>query len=141
MTGGTSLFFSLAIFALISLASCASGPPPSAIDPELLARYRALPRSGDETGIVAPKVARRVDPQMPAEFVGSGQTRSATLEAAIDTDGTVLAVWYVSGDRQWAQVVADALRRWEFEPATRDGEPVAVRFEMTSNFKSNPVRW
>jgi len=140
MTRRINLLFLLTAIALMFVGGCASGPPLSPIDPELLAEYRALPLSGDETGIVAPKVIRRVDPKMPAEFVGSGQARSAALEAAVGADGKVLAVWYVSGDRQWARVVADALRRWEFEPATRDGEPVAVRFKMTSNFRSNPVR-
>ena len=141
MIARSNRFFSLAAVALILMTACSSGASSLAIDPELLAQYRALPKSGDETGIVAPKVIRRVDPKMPSEFVGSGQARSATLEAAIGTDGKVLAVWYLSGDRQWAQVVAAALRQWEFAPATREGEPVAVRFKMTSNFKSNPVRW
>ena len=137
MTERTSRFFPLALVALMLLASCASGPPQSAIDPELLERYRALPRAGDDTGIVAPKVIKRVDPRMPSQFGGSGKPRSAAVEAAIDTDGRVLAVWYLSGDREWARIVADALSRWEFEPATRDGEPVAVRFEVTSRFRSN----
>ncbi|MCA1734204.1 MAG: energy transducer TonB [Acidobacteria bacterium] len=141
MLGRTILLFPLAAVALIFLAGCASGPPPSAIDLELFERYRALPRAGDGTGIVAPKAIRRVDPQMPLQYVRSGQSRSATVEMAIGTDGRVMAVWYLSGDRQWAQVVADAFRQWEFEPATRDGEPVAVRIELTSRFKSNPVRW
>ena len=138
MAGRTIFLFPLAAVALILIAGCASGP--AAIDPELLERYRALPVAGGESGIVAAKLIKRVDPQMPLQYLGSGLSRSATLEMAIGTDGTVLAVWYLSGDRHWAQVVAAAVRQWEFEPATRDGQPVAVRFETTTLFKSNPVR-
>ncbi len=82
-----------------------------------------------------PKVIRRVDPQMTREFRRSRSDARATVEAVVDEQGKVADVWYVEGDERWAWIVAFALRKWEFEPATLDGKPIAVRFKMSSSVK------
>jgi len=35
--------------------------------------------------------------------------------------------------------VLEAVRHWEYEPATRNGEPVAVYFTIRATFKSDPA--
>ena len=123
--------------ALALLTGCAALTSVLPAEADIPEHYRALPRSTG-SGIQPPKVIRRVEPMANPEWVRSGRRRAATIEAVINTAGRVEAVWYVSGDRPWAEAVAAAVRDWTFEPARRNGEPVAVRFSLTSTFKSNP---
>lgn len=88
-------------------------------------------------GVVAPRVIERVEPQVPREMLGQGGRRSATVDAVIRADGTVGTVCVVSGDPRWGRVLQDAVRRWRFAPATKDGEPVAVRFSVTSTLSAH----
>jgi len=119
-----------ALASVLLLMHCAT-PQPALQEGEapVPEQYAAVPRYEKDAGIEAPKAVRRVEPVVPGKFIGGGPRRmKATVEALINTEGRVEAVWYSSGDREWAEVVAQAVRQWQFEPATRDGQPIAVRF-------------
>jgi protein TonB len=58
------------------------------------------------------------------------------LEAVIDERGNVTSVRVVKGLPMGLDKSAiDAVSRWKFQPATLDGRPVAVYFNLTVNFQ------
>ena len=118
-----------------SLARCASAPPADAeIEAPVPAQYASVPRFEKGSDIEAPKAIKRVEPIAPGHLIGNGPRRiRATVEAVVNTQGKVEAVWYSSGDREWAQAAAQAISQWQFEPARRNGEPIAVRFLITTS--------
>jgi hypothetical protein len=64
-----------------------------------------------------------------------GAERTATIYAIIGENGKPRHVCVGSGDRVWGKLAVDALRQWQFEPATLEGKPVAVQFEMVTTFR------
>ncbi|RMH20976.1 MAG: energy transducer TonB [Acidobacteria bacterium] len=57
------------------------------------------------------------------------------LQAIIDAQGSVADVKLLKGlPHGLAESALDTVRRWKFKPATRDGQPVAVYFNLTVRF-------
>lgn len=83
-----------------------------------------------------PKAITRVEPIYPEEAKQNRVFGVVILELLIKEDGTV-------GDARVLkplpygldQAALDAVRQWRFEPATIDGKPVPVAFNITINFK------
>ena len=102
-------------------------------------------RTARETGlapIAAPVAHRKVDPKYIAAAVAEHVQGKVQLLCVIGKDGRVGAVELVRGidDRLNASAM-EALRKWEFEPATREGEAVAVDVLVEIPFRLNePVR-
>jgi hypothetical protein len=117
----------IVILLAAALTSCGTLTPTPATAP--CALDSNVPLVGGE--IKAPRVIHRVEPRIPQHLFGS--SHMAVVEALIGTDGRVKATCRVSGHPEWGAVVAEALRQWVFEPATRDGQPVEVRFGLTSH--------
>jgi periplasmic protein TonB len=122
----------LPLLLLLFAFGCASGgtsqsPPP--------ASYDAIPRFEAGGPITAPKVISRVEPTTSRELRDKYSDATATVEVVLDEQGRVVDVLYVEGNREWARLLMQAVRRWRFEPGTLDGKPVAVRFPITSNFR------
>ncbi len=103
---------------------------------EMPDEYLSLPTVDAASGFLPPRAIHRVEPVAPAGLVNSGHTVEASVGAAINSEGRVEAVWLESGDPTWARALAEAVARWTFQPATKDGEPVAVRFSVNSTFTS-----
>ncbi len=58
------------------------------------------------------------------------------VEAIIDKEGSVTNVKVLKGlPMGLDQAAADAVKRWKFEPATLNGKPVAVIYNLTVNFQ------
>ena len=58
------------------------------------------------------------------------------VEAIIDKTGNVTNVKVLKGlPMGLDQAAADAVKRWRFEPATLNGKPVAVIYNLTVNFR------
>lgn len=59
-------------------------------------------------------------------------------ECVIRKDGSVGEIKIVrSPDTALAQATTDALRRWRFSPAQKDGKPVAARMMVTMNYSGS----
>lgn len=85
------------------------------------------------------RFADQFQPPYPPGKQRLGEEGKAVLRVLIGADGRVKKVEHVSGDEAFLEVSErQALRRWRFRPATRDGVPVetwktmTVRFEMRS---------
>ncbi len=80
--------------------------------------------------IVAPHLAMQPNVPYPPEAKGDA---SIILRLTINADGTVRDAQATEGEEPFASAAVQAATSWRFEPATRDGEPVAaiVRFEVS----------
>jgi hypothetical protein len=132
MVSRKPLLHVLLIFAIVAgSVSCASTVAPRAT----LCAAEAEPDVSEYTpggDITAPKVLKRVDPLAPNRLLG--RNVSAKVEAIIGTDGVPRHVCVVAGDPDWGDALAAAVRQWRFQPATLNGQPVAVLFRVESKF-------
>ena len=90
---------------------------------------------------IAPPIAhRKVDPKYIASAVSDRIEGRVMLGCVIDTDGRVSGVELLRGiDERLNTSAKDALSKWEFFPATRNGAPVAVDVVVEIPFRLEPV--
>jgi TonB family protein len=87
------------------------------------------PPSRDPTAseLSSPAVTRKVDPAYPLELMRQNLGGTVILYAVIHADGTVGSVRVLrSVDERLDQYAGDAIAKWKFEPATKNGIPVDV---------------
>jgi TonB family protein len=87
----------------------------------------------------APAATRKVDPAYPLELMRQNLGGTVILYAVIHADGTVGNVRVLRGvDERLDQYAGDAIAKWRFEPATKNGAPVDV--EATFWIPFRPTR-
>jgi TonB family protein len=75
----------------------------------------------------SPVAKRKVDPAYPLELMKQNVSGTVILYAVILADGTVGRVRVLrSVDERIDRFASDAVAKWEFQPATKNGDPVAV---------------
>ena len=82
-------------------------------------------------GSTPPRKIAGDDPKIPSSLAASGAPRWARLQVVIDTQGRALEPVVLAGRSeafQWAAL--EAVRTWRFEPARREGQPVAVLLDI-----------
>jgi periplasmic protein TonB len=84
-----------------------------------------------------PRYASSLQPTYPGDMIRAGIEGAVTVRVLIGTDGRVKALEAVRSDDEsfLATTRKQALSRWRFIPATRDGESVASWREMTVRFQ------
>jgi TonB family protein len=120
---------SATLFALLALlgTSAAAGQTPA---PE------AAPPSGEAP--VAPEalhtVTRPVPVNAPAPLYPRGQSgeHAVAVELTVTKEGAVSDATILLGEPPFTDLALDAVRAWTFEPARRNGQPIAarIRFEI-----------
>ena len=87
--------------------------------------------------LVDPRYAAALQPDYPGAEQRAEIEGKATVKVLIGTDGRVKAVELVSADRPgfFKATEQQALRRWRFKPATRDGVAVESWKQMTVHFR------
>ncbi len=102
------------------------GPPP--VEPTGPVRV-----GGD---VAAPKKISAPQPQYTEIARKARITGVVIVEAIIDKQGNVTNVKILKGlPMGLDQAAADAIKKWKFEPATLNGKPVAVIYNLTVNFQ------
>lgn len=95
------------------------------------------PSKAPEPGadVKPPRKKNAPHPKIPAAKKGAGRI-SVVVRVVIDEDGRVREPRIVEsrGELTLVCTTLDALRRWEFRPAEKDGETVAVYFDLVVNF-------
>ncbi len=87
----------------------------------------------------SPVATRKVDPAYPLELMRQNVSGTVILHAVILADGTVGRVRVLrSIDDRLDQFASDAIGKWQFQPAMRNGVPVAV--EATFWIPFRPAR-
>lgn len=84
---------------------------------------------------------RKVDPKYIAAAASERIEGKVRLFAVIGSDGRVLTVTRLAGvDPRLDASAEEALRKWEFEPAQRAGQPVPVDAVVEIPFRLAPLR-
>lgn len=102
------------------------------------ATFAPAPANADEEKkeVTRPRPIHRVYAKYPEEAKAKRITGLVTLEVSVDEKGTVADVRVVKPlQADLDQAAIDAMRQWKFEPATRDGKPVATKLQMTFSFR------
>jgi TonB family protein len=102
---------------------------------------RESPKGGESVGegpLVPAKLTRSVNPVYPAEAMRSFITGNVKAEVVVEPTGHVGEVKVVSGPTQLKAAAVEALKQYEFTPATRGGKAVASKVMVTVKFWFNP---
>jgi periplasmic protein TonB len=105
-------------------ASSDVAPPPMPVP--------APARTGGD--VKPPKLVSTVLPIYPAIARSAGVEGSVVIEASIGPNGNVVSTKVISGQPILRQSALDALRKWKYQPATLNGEPIAVQITVTIQF-------
>ena len=90
--------------------------------------------------IAPPEAHRKVDPKYIASAVSERVEGNVTLACVIDKAGRVASVELLRGvDDRLNRSAEEALAKWEFYPATRNGVPLDVDVVVEIPFKLEPV--
>jgi len=89
----------------------------------------------DQGDLVAPAAMAEADPAYPLELMKQNIQGKVTLYAVIRSDGSVSNVRVLrSVDDRLDQYACDALARWRFRPATKNGSAVDLEAVVTIPF-------
>lgn len=97
------------------------------------------PHSDNGENISQPMAIKKVDPAYPLQLMRENVGGIVILYAVIHADGTVGDVRLLRGvDERLDRFAAEAVAKWQFQPATKDGAPVDV--EATFQIPFRPTR-
>lgn len=88
------------------------------------------------TSPAVPIIGTRITPEYPVEALRLGESGTVVLRVSVGADGTPGDIGYASrsGSRALDAAARDAVNQWRFEPALRDGEPIASVVEIPIDF-------
>jgi TonB family protein len=97
-----------------------------------------------DPGVRLPIVLKERRPNYPSSAVSLGIEGAVWVEAVVDAHGKISKTRVIrSRDRRTGldDEALAAARKWQFEPATKDGKPVAmaVTIELTFTIKKKPL--
>ncbi|MGA8442706.1 MAG: TonB family protein [Candidatus Sulfotelmatobacter sp.] len=97
--------------------------------------------SGETADLSSPVATRKVDPAYPLELMRQNVSGTVILHAVILADGTVGTVRVLrSVDDRLDQFASDAIAKWQFQPAMKNGSPVAVEATFWIPFRPTRTR-
>ncbi|MGD1095416.1 MAG: energy transducer TonB [Bryobacteraceae bacterium] len=87
-------------------------------------------------GVAPPRVLQKVEPKYTDEARAAGLRGTVAISCEIGTDGVarnfrILRVLGLGLDEK----AIDAVSQWQFQPGTKDGQPVAVLATIEVNFR------
>lgn len=89
-----------------------------------------------EGDVVGPVVRTSFAPEYPEAAKEEGKTGLVVVRTVIATDGSIRDAWVTESlDESLDQAALEAVRRWEFTPATLASRPVEVYYNLTINFQ------
>ncbi len=104
-------------------------------------RFTELGGSSPDDVLTSPVPTRKVDPKYAAAAVAEGVEGKVMLYAVIRRDGRVGQIHLVQGiDERLDSSAVAAFSKWEFQPATRNGQPVDLEAVVQIPFRAGPHR-
>ena len=91
-------------------------------------------RVADTPDVQPPTVTRRVDPQHPIVARQARVSGTVVLEVLVDERGNVADARVARSIPLLDQAAVDAVKQWQFRPATLKGEAVPVIVQIEMNF-------
>ncbi|WP_408011892.1 energy transducer TonB [Saccharobesus litoralis] len=119
------MFFRLLKLTLLTLSLCSVSNLTLACDSKPKKVEPCQKKAGLNKG-TRPKIIKRQQPKYPMDELRAGREGWAKLNFAIDPNGRVKHIEIVdhSGTASFAHSAREAVRKWRFDPATQNGEPV-----------------
>ncbi len=77
---------------------------------------------------------KRVTPVYPRQARNMRMTGTVTVEVVVDKDGNVTSVENTEGPSLLKRAASDAIRKWQFTPFERNGQPVEAKGFVSFNF-------
>jgi TonB family protein len=100
-------------------------------------RFAEKAQNDVASDLTAPQATRKVDPGYPTELMKENVQGTVILYAVIHRDGTVGNVRILSSvDERLDQFALAAMSRWQFRPATRNGNAVDLDAVVTIPFRA-----
>jgi TonB family protein len=93
---------------------------------------KAYVPSAPTTNLVPATLLRKVAPTYPGGVSSPG---SVTVSATIQKDGRLGNIKAISGHPLLRSAAVDALRQWQYKPASSGGRPVESTVEIKINFE------
>lgn len=113
----------------------APSPAPAPAPPSAPSPAPAPSPTVPAAAIVPPRVVTHVDAVYPPEALASGAHGEVVLAVTVDADGHVGEVRVLeSGGKLLDDAAVFAASQWTFEPALRNGAPVAARIRIPFHF-------
>jgi TonB family protein len=94
--------------------------------------------SSQEATIVPPKLIKSVRAIASPEALRDFATGNVTLDAVVDPSGHVKPMKVLSGPPSLRDAAMEALKQYQYEPATQRGKPVAAHVTVTVKFLFEP---
>lgn len=92
----------------------------------------------DDAPVVAAKLLKAVSPIYPPEAMNNFITGDVRLKAEVDDKGKIQDVEVVSGPAALRPAAIEAMKQYEYAPATKGGRPVASQINATIKFWFSP---
>jgi len=90
--------------------------------------------------LAAPTAIRKVDPAYPMQLMHENVAGTVIVYAVIHADGSVGAVRILRGiDDRIDPFASQAIKQWQFRPATKNGAPVEVEATFHIPFRPSPA--
>jgi TonB family protein len=122
------LFCSIAMFGQSAPPAPESKPPVKTSDQKSLADYGfgiGAPGAQTTAPEKGPRVIHQVGPNYPADALRVANGKVVQVLVTVQPNGIPTNVRISKGVRQDVdKAVVDAVQKWRFKPATRDGKPV-----------------
>lgn len=77
---------------------------------------------------------KRVNPVYPSAARNIRMTGTVRIDVLVDEDGKVVEVQNTNGPSMLQRAALDAIRKWQFKPFIRDGQPVKAAGFVSFNF-------
>ena len=121
----------LASTPLLFVLACATSSP----QPTVNFAEAVMVQPGDT--VTRPEVVKRDWPAYN-QFAQAGVTGIVRVKIRVERDGTVGDVTVLDAvDQGLATATVEAVKQWQFRPATLNGEPLAAFFEVTQNLTAS----
>ncbi len=117
---------------IIEPATPVAAPMPPPATP-----YPSMPGMTGNSGTPTP--VSRTPPNYPREALQRGVGGTVRVQATVSADGSVerMELAESSGNRFLDRAAMEAVRRWRFEPAMRNGQPVSATVTIPIEFNPN----
>ena len=92
----------------------------------------------DDAEVIAPKLLKAVNPEYPADAMRKYVTGDVRVEATVNAKGKVREAKAMFGPAVLQAAAVDAVKQYEYAPATQGGKPVAAKVSVMVKFWFNP---
>jgi len=98
----------------------------------------AAETSAVDGALAPPKLLKAATPVYPPDAMRNYITGDVKVDAVVEPNGSIGAMKILTGPAPLRDAAMDALRQYEYAPATQGGKPVAAHVTVTVKFWFNP---